>query len=102
MKLEKNLQGILNSALNQVDMLGYRLDELGVENQINRHTLIAALMFGQKRLEGEVDSISAKVEANVARLESIKDSAEKYVASGVNLALFPAKYTLDRVRGGLN
>ncbi len=98
MKIEKNLQGVLNSALNQIDMLGFRLDELGVDNQINRHTLIAALMFGQKRLEGEMDSVTARVEANVARLESIKDSAEKLVSSGVNLALFPAKYTLERVR----
>lgn len=98
MKIEKNIQGILNSALNQVDTLGFRLDELGVDNQINRHTLIAALMFGQKRLEGEVDSISARLEAQVARVESLKDSAEKYLASGVNLALFPAKYAIERVR----
>lgn len=99
MNIEKNLQSILNRALNQLDTLGYRLDEMGVDNQINRHTLIAALMFGQKRFEGEVDSMSARLEANVARLESIKDSAEKYLVSGVNLAVFPAKYTLDRVRG---
>ena len=98
MKIEKNLQGILNSALNQIDMLGFRLDELGVDNQINRHNLIAALMFGQKRFEGEMDSLTARVEANVARLEALKSSAEKVVVSGVNLALFPARYTLDRVR----
>ena len=35
---------------------------MGVENQINRHNLIALIMFGQKRFEGEMDSINAKID----------------------------------------
>jgi hypothetical protein len=58
-------------------------------------------MFGQKRLEGELDSINAKIDTGKAKVEGILDSAEKLVVSAGNLAIFPAKYTLDRVKSQL-
>lgn len=98
MNAQKKLNEIAEKVLLQLDNLGYQLDTMGVENQINRHNLIALIMFGQKRLEGELDSINAKVDSGKAKIEGIMDSAEKLLVSVGNLAVFPAKYTLDRVK----
>jgi hypothetical protein len=101
MNAQKKLNEIAEKVLTQLDNLGFQLDTMGVENQINRHNLIALIMFGQKRLEGELDSINAKIDTGKAKVEGILDSAEKLVVSAGNLAIFPAKYTLDRVKSQL-
>jgi len=101
MKIDKKLTGLAESALTQLDSLGYRLDAIGVENQINRHNLIALIMFGQKRLEGEMDSLSAAVDTGKSKVDNIARSAEKLVVSATDLALFPAKYTIGRVKAKL-
>ena len=98
---QKKLNELAENILTQLDNLGYQLDTMGVENQINRHNLIALLMFGQKRLEGELDSLNAKIGTGKARIEGIVDSAEKLLFSAGNLAVFPAKYTIDRVKASL-
>jgi len=98
MKTGIKMNDIAELVLAQLDSLGYRLDTIGIDNQINRHNLIALLMFGQKRLEGEMDSLSAKVDTGKAKVEAISGAAEDLLLSGVNLALFPATYTYDRVR----
>ena len=101
MKVDKKINEIAESALAQLDSLGYRLDSIGVENQINRHNLIALIMFGQKRLEGEMDSLSAVVDTGKSKIDNITRSAEKLVVSAADLALFPAKYTISRVKAQL-
>tara|TARA_R110002167_G_scaffold318114_7_gene523770 strand:- start:498 stop:803 length:306 start_codon:yes stop_codon:yes gene_type:complete len=101
MNTQKKLNEIAEKVLSQLDNLGFQLDTMGVENQINRHNLIALIMFGQKRLEGELDSLNAKIGTGKAKVESIVDSAEKLFVSAGNLAVFPAKYTLDRVKAQL-
>jgi len=98
MNAQKKLNEFAESALSQLDSLGYRLDVMGVDNQINRHNLIALIMFGQKRLEGEMDSLNARINTEKAKVDSIVQSAEQLVVSATNLALFPAKYTFDRVK----
>ena len=98
MNAQKKLNEIAERVLSQLDNLGFQLDTMGVDNQINRHNLIALIMFGQKRLEGELDSINAKIDTGKAKIEGIVDSAEKLLVSAGNLAVFPAKYTLDRVK----
>lgn len=98
MKVQKKLNVLAESALSKVDEIGFNLDAMGVENQINRHNLIAFVMFGQKRLEGEMDSLNAKVDVSKAKVEGIIDSTEKLLVSAKDLAIFPAKYTLDRVK----
>ena len=98
MKPEKKLNEFAELLLAQVDSLGYRLDAMGVENQINRHNLIAFVMFGKKRLEGEVDSLSAKIDTGKVKVDALSAAAEKLLMSGVNLALFPAKYTYKRIK----
>ena len=101
MNAQKKLNELAESMLSQLDNLGYKLDTMGVENQINRHNLIALLMFGQKRLEGELDSLNAKIGSGKAKVEGIVDSAEKLLVSAGNLAVFPAKYTIERVKSQL-
>lgn len=98
MNTQKKLNEIAEKVLSQLDNLGFQLDSMGVENQINRHNLIALIMFGQKRLEGEFDSFNAKIDFGKAKIEGVVDSAEKLLVSAGNLAMFPAKYTFDRVK----
>lgn len=98
MNMKKQVQGAVEGLLGQLDTLGYKLDVIGVENNINRHNLIALVMAGQKRLEGELDSLNAKIDTNKSKAEALIDTTEKYLMSGVNLATFPAKYTYERVR----
>lgn len=101
MNTQKKLNEITEKVLSQLDNLGFQLDTMGVENQINRHNLIALIMFGQKRLEGELDSLNAKIGTGKAKIESVVDSVEKLLISAGNLAVFPAKYALDRVKAEL-
>lgn len=101
MNAQKKLNELAENLLSQLDNLGFQLDSMGVENQINRHNLIALIMFGQKRLEGEIDSMNAKIGTGKAKIDSIVDSAEKLIVSAGNLAIFPAKYTIDRVKAQL-
>jgi len=97
-KNAKKINEIAELVLSQLDTLGYQLDAMGVENQINRHNLIALLMFGQKRFEGEVDSVGAKIDTGIAKVDALSNAAEELLKSGINLAMFPAKYTYDRVK----
>ena len=98
MSAKKKINVIAENALSQIDSLGFHLDSMGVENQINRHTIIAAVMFGQKRLEGEMDSLNARIDIGKSKVEGIIGNAEKLAVSAANLAVFPARYTYDRVR----
>jgi hypothetical protein len=90
-----NSQSLINRALESIDYVGFQLEALGVTDQVNRHNVIAFLFAEQKNLEGQLDSISAKVDAQKARLESLKSALEKRVQTGVDLALKPARFTLD-------
>jgi len=98
MRIEKKMTSLVNSALGQLDSLGYQLDVMGVDNRINRHNLIAFALFNQKRVEGELDSLSAKIGSTKAKANALVDITEQFVKSGVNLALMPATYTIERVR----
>tara|TARA_R110002072_G_scaffold57188_1_gene147241 strand:+ start:8265 stop:8570 length:306 start_codon:yes stop_codon:yes gene_type:complete len=98
MNAQKKLNELAENVLAQLDNLGYQLDTMGVDNQINRHNLIALIMFGQKRFEGELDSLNARIGSGKARIEGIVDSTEKLFISAGNLAVFPAKYTIERVK----
>jgi hypothetical protein len=96
--MKKKLADLGELVFKQVDNLGYQLDAIGVENQINRHVLIAKLFAGQKRFEGEMDSIKARTESTKAQVEATIDAAEKLAKSGFDLVTFPATYTYSRLK----
>lgn len=98
MNVNKKLAAWGESVLTNIDNLGYKLDEIGVENQINRHNLIAFIMASQKQLEGELDSLSARYDTNKAKIDNLARSAEKWVLSGFDVATFPARYAADRIK----
>jgi len=98
MKIEKKLSAYVEKALSQVDALGYQLDAMGVENQLNRHNLIAMAMFGQKRLEGELDSLSARAESKLAQVEAVAQLGKKYLESGARLVTYPAVFSYELIK----
>ena len=79
-----NTRKLLNIALEGVDTLGYRLDQLGITSRVNRHNIAAFLMAEQKNLEGEWDSIQAKVDRRRSQFEHltqrVEDQAETVLA----------------------
>ena len=101
MNTQKKIQEFAETALSQVDSLGFQLDTMGVENQINRHNLIALLMFGKKRFEGEMDSLNTRIDSGKIKINDVKRSAEQLLASAASLAAFPATYTIERLKAQL-
>lgn len=71
-----NTQKLLNIALEGVDTIGYRLDQLGITGKVNRHNIAAYLMAEQKYLEGEWDSIQARVGRRRSQFEHITQAVE--------------------------
>jgi len=71
-----NTKKLLNLALEGVDNLGFRLDSLGITSRLNRHNIAAFLMAEQKHLEGEWDSIQAKVDRRRSQFEHITGLVE--------------------------
>jgi len=71
-----NTQKLLNIALDGIDTLGYRLDQYGITGKINRHNIAAYLAAEQKHLEGEWDSIQAKVDRRRSQFEQLTKSLE--------------------------
>ncbi|TVP54247.1 MAG: hypothetical protein EA349_11905 [Halomonadaceae bacterium] len=56
-----NRKQLIDTALQGLDNLGSQLANLGISNRVNRHSLIALVMAEQKRFEGELDSLNARV-----------------------------------------
>ncbi|PID43716.1 MAG: hypothetical protein CSB48_04815 [Proteobacteria bacterium] len=90
MKLDK----VANTVLSQLDTIGYKLEEFGVTDSVNRHNCIAYLMNEQKKLQGEMDSVQARIDSRKVQIERVAGKAEKLVRDGIDLALAPARYTL--------
>lgn len=71
-----NTQKLINTALNGLDSVGYRLDQYGITAKLNRHNLAAFIMLEQKHLEGEWDSIQAKVDRRRSQIDGILTAIE--------------------------
>ncbi len=71
-----NTKKLLNIALDGIDTLGYRLDQYGITGKVNRHNIAAYLAAEQKHLEGEWDSIQAKVDRRRSQFERITRELE--------------------------
>jgi len=101
MKLNKNITSLIETALSGLDNLGYQLDMMGVTSQVNRHTLIGLVMAEQKHLEGELDSIKARVSNAQVKVDRTINRVEGLVNNGIDIALTPARTTISTVKGFL-
>lgn len=71
-----NTQKFLNMALEGVDAVGYRLDQMGITGKLNRHNIAAFLMAEQKHLEGEWDSIQVRLNLRRSQFEQVTQQIE--------------------------
>lgn len=71
-----NTQKLINTALNGLDSIGYRLDQYGITGKLNRHNLAAFIMLEQKHLEGEWDSIQAKFDRRRSQIDGLLNAIE--------------------------
>jgi len=83
-----NTKKIVDTALQGLDNVGFRLESMGVTSKVNRHTLIAFVMAEQKRFEGEMDSLNARVNFYRYKAEQTAETALK-----------PVRSVADTVRG---
>jgi len=90
----KQAEKVLNTALNGLDLIGYRLDQFGITDKLNRHNALAFLFAEQQRLKGELDSLNVKVMARKAQLDRVRNQLEQHVSS----VLEPLKSTLTRLQ----
>ncbi len=99
MKVNKNINNLIETALSGLDNLGFQLDVMGITSQVNRHTLIGYVMAEQKHLEGELDSIKARAVTLQVKVERAVSGVEALVNNGVDLALKPAKSVAGTLKG---
>ncbi|MBW7471522.1 hypothetical protein QQF73_01080 [Marinobacter sp. M216] len=91
-----NTQKLLNFALEGIDTLGYRLDQMGITGKVNRHNIAAYLMAEQKYLEGEWDSIQARVGRRRSQFEHITHTLE----TRADALIAPVRERVNRFRTG--
>ncbi|GAA3965967.1 hypothetical protein [Allohahella marinimesophila] len=89
-----NTQIMMDKALSGLDLIGGRLEKLGITDDFNRHTVLAYIMAEQKHLEGELDSLRA-------RLDQKKAGVQRARSFITNAARHPLKTTSDTVKGFL-
>ncbi len=94
----KQAEKVLNTALNGLDLIGYRLDQFGITDKVNRHNALAFLFAEQQRLKGELDSLNVKVMARKAQLDRLRRQFEQQTRSSLNGLLEPFKSTLTRLQ----
>ncbi|MCP5163216.1 MAG: hypothetical protein H6999_05980 [Hahellaceae bacterium] len=99
MKLNKKLGKLVETAMGGIDTLGFQLDSMGITSRVNRHTLIAFVMAEQKRAEGELDSLKARIGSNKFKIEKTIAGVEATVQNTINTVLTPARNTVKTVRG---
>ncbi len=97
--VDMNLNKVADTALSQLDEIGYRLEEYGITDSFNRHNCIAYLMNEQRRFQGELDSLQARIGTRKVQIEKAINRTEKLVQDGIDLALTPARFTLNTVKG---
>ena len=98
----KQAQKLFETALNGLDSLGYRLEELGITDKINRHNCLAFLFAEQQRLKGELDSLNAKISTRKVQLSRLRSQAEQLAQNGLATALSPVKSTLSLIQSRIH
>lgn len=106
--LVKNKQdNIAQHLLSQVDTLGHVLSHIGVENQINRHTLIGQAWVQKHRLDGEIARLDVIVHNKLRPIKKIRskvdttlDSAIDYLPSAIAKRAHRTHAHIKRLSGG--
>lgn len=93
-----NTKALINRALAGLDYVGFQLEALGITDKVNRHNVIAFVFAEQKNLEGQLDSLNARIGAQKVRIERLRQTAERRTQESVELALTPVRFTLNQVR----
>ncbi len=99
MKVNQNILKIAESALSGLDRVGYELDMYGVTSKVNRHNLIGQVLAGQKQMEGELDSLTARFDSAKVKVERTVDRVEGLVNNSISFALAPVRGTISSVKG---
>ncbi|SDX68424.1 hypothetical protein [Marinobacter mobilis] len=92
-----NTKKLIDTALNGLDNLGFQLDQLGITGKVNRHNLAAFVMNEQKHLEGEWDSIQARIDRRRSQVEALVSSVE----TRADAILSPVLARIEQLRGAV-
>ncbi len=92
-----NTKKLIDTALNGLDSVGFQLDQLGITSKVNRHNLAAFVMNEQKHLEGEWDSIQARIDRRKSQIEALVNTVE----SRAETLLRPVIDRLEQLRGSV-
>ncbi|MDX1456291.1 MAG: hypothetical protein R3276_01805 [Marinobacter sp.] len=92
-----NTKKLIDTALNGLDNIGFQLDQLGITGKVNRHNLAAFVMNEQKHLEGEWDSIQARIDRRKSQIEGLVHDVE----SRADALLRPVLERLEQLRGSV-
>lgn len=94
-----NTKKLIDTALNGLDSLGFQLDQLGITGKVNRHNLAAFVMNEQKHLEGEWDSIQARIDRRRSQVETLVNSVEARADAVLQPVLARIEQLRSAVRG---
>ncbi|MDC0662889.1 hypothetical protein [Marinobacter sp. SS21] len=92
-----NTKQLIDTALNGLDSVGFQLDQLGITSKVNRHNLAAFVMNEQKHLEGEWDSIQARIDRRKSQIEALVNTVE----TRADALLRPVIARLEQLRGSV-
>lgn len=88
-KIVKSKQGsIAQHMLSQVDMIGAKLNEYGVTNKVNRHTLVGQAWVQKHRIEGEISRLDLLVNTSLRPIKKIRQKVDHTIDDAI--ACLPA------------
>lgn len=67
--MKMNTKVLTETALNQVDNLGFYLSTYGVTDKVNRHNLLAGVFDSMQRYNGQKESLQVRVNTARVRVE---------------------------------
>lgn len=67
--MKMNTKALADTALNQVDNIGFYLSVYGVTDKVNRHTIMAGVFDSMQRYNGEKESLQVRINTARVRVE---------------------------------
>lgn len=68
--MKMNTKVLADTALNQVDNIGFYLSVYGVTDKVNRHNLMAGVFDSMQRYNGEKESLQVRINTARVRVEN--------------------------------